>query len=216
MICSWDVGIYNLSYNISKIVTDPSGNKGLKIIDWKILEIANREKLKKNKMGVFENLPKILDNIKHIHECSVVLIENQPCMKNPTMKSIQMVLYSNFIIKGVHNSESKIESVDFISASNKLKIYDGPELFCKLKSSYSKRKFFAVQHCLYFLKKYNENEYTDFFNSVKKKDDLADSYLQALYYFYKNILKMKIVKRKKKPVKKIENTDLEKTKIQTS
>ena len=30
-----------------------------------------------------------------------VVIENQPALKNPTMKSVQMILYSYFLIEGV-------------------------------------------------------------------------------------------------------------------
>ena len=54
----------------------------------------DRINIKKNKKGVFENIPDKLDNYNDFLNCEYVLIENQPCMKNPTMKSIQIILYS--------------------------------------------------------------------------------------------------------------------------
>ncbi|MEC8542095.1 MAG: hypothetical protein VXY89_00890, partial [SAR324 cluster bacterium] len=41
-----------------------------------------------------------LSDIKH------VLIENQPALKNPTMKSVQMIIYTFFIMNGIMNDNS--------------------------------------------------------------------------------------------------------------
>ena len=40
----------------------------------------------------------------------------------------------------------------------------------------------AVEHVKYFLKENNDIENLNFFNDHKKKDDLADSYLQGISY----------------------------------
>ena len=145
MILSWDVGIYNLSYCILDIEEkeDICGNKDKSIIikKWGILDIANREKIKKNKMNVFENMPTILDTIPELLDVKYVIIENQPSMKNPTMKTIQIILYSYFLINGMKNNDSPIEKIVFQSPMNKLKVYKGPPIECKLKSKYSQRKF---------------------------------------------------------------------------
>ena len=105
-------------------------------------------------------------------------------MKNPTMKTIQIILYSYFLIKGLKSDKSNISTVEFISPMNKLKVYDGPkfELKSKSKSKYTIRKKSAIIHCQYFLK---NNNYLKYFNSNKKKDDLADSFLQGLFYIKK-------------------------------
>ena len=217
MILSWDIGIYNLSYcllekntlsNKQSTINDTSindtsindtsigdtsiGDKniykfdGYCIKDWGIINIADKINIKKNKMGVYENIPDILDTYTDFLNCKYVLIENQPCMKNPTMKSIQMILYSYFLIKGLKNNESNITNVKFISPMNKLKVYDGPKITLKVKSKYTIRKKSAVIHSQYFLQ--NNNKYLNLFNSNKKKDDLADSFLQGLYYIKKNKL----------------------------
>ena len=142
--------------------------------------------IKKKKMEVFSRIPDILDRYKDFLNAEYVLIENQPCMRNPTMKSIQIIIYSYFIIKGLKNEESNIKKVEFISPTNKLKVYDGPKLEFKVKSKYTIRKKSAIIHSRYFLK--DNQKRLDFFNSNKKNDDLADSFLQGLYYIKKNKL----------------------------
>jgi hypothetical protein len=252
-ILSWDVGIYNLCYCILERTIDENNIKTIKIIDWDIVNLVDNEDMKKNRILLFENIPKKLQERPQLLDVDLVVIENQPSLKNPQMKSIQMILYSYFLILGkiVGNSVDSsryIENVVFCSASNKLKIYDGPPIIfeekpkkvkaiskkkalleaiipeidnqdntetihkeideniildediCKdeeiedpnIKSkkkkatlAYKDKKRLAIEHAKYFVLK-NDAGYIDFFNKHKKKDDLADSYLQGLYWF-KNI-----------------------------
>ena len=84
--------------------------------------------MKKNRSLIFENIPRKLYEKPQLLDVDVVVIENQPSLKNPQMKSIQMILYSYFLILGKvigngENSKSYIQSIDFCSASNKLKVY---------------------------------------------------------------------------------------------
>jgi hypothetical protein len=127
-ILSWDVGIYNLCYCIlEKNETDGKIN----IIGWDIVNLVDNDKMKKNKTELFENIPIKLQEIPQLLNVDYVVIENQPSLKNPQMKSIQMILYSYFIIlgKAVNFGEFKnIKNIDFCSASNKLKVYDGPKI----------------------------------------------------------------------------------------
>ena len=127
-ILSWDVGIYNLSYCIlEKNETDGKIN----IIGWDIVNLVDNDKMKKNKTALFENIPIKLQEIPQLLDVDHVVIENQPSLKNPQMKSIQMILYSYFIIlgKAVNMGEFKnITNIDFCSASNKLKVYNGPKI----------------------------------------------------------------------------------------
>ena len=75
----------------------------------------------------------------------VICIENQPALKNPTMKSIQMLLYSYFIIEGVCK-DPPCENVQMINARNKLKVYKGPEVECKFKEKYKRNKYLSVEY----------------------------------------------------------------------
>jgi hypothetical protein len=234
-LVSWDVGVYNLAY----CILEKNKDELPKIIGWNIVNLVDNEKMKKNRNLLFENIPRKLQEIPELLDVDIVVIENQPSLKNPQMKSIQMILYSYFLILGktIGNGDktpSYIDTIDFCSASNKLKVYDGPEIKLpekkirkgglqkisniedepvietedensndetqKIKKeevkekkprkgseiSYADKKRLSIEHSKYFLEKNNNNQYISFFNEHKKKDDLADSFLQGLYYIKKN------------------------------
>ena len=130
-----------------------------------------------------KNLFKCLNELNFVNNFFIdkIVIENQPALKNPTMKSIQMILFSYFIF--VKNS-NKYDIILF-NASKKLKIYDGPDIDCNhLKNLYARRKFLSIKYTEYLIKQ-NNFEFSEFFSNSKKKDDLADAYLQCLSYFIK-------------------------------
>jgi hypothetical protein len=112
-------------------------------------------------------------------ECNQVIIENQPVLKNPTMKSIQMMVYSFFLL-------NQISNVKLFNPSRKLDIYDGPEVECNLKNDYNKRKFLSIKYTEYLLRKSNQcDKFLNLFENSSKKDDLSDCYLQCLTYINK-------------------------------
>ena len=113
----------------------------------------------------------------------IICIENQPALKNPTMKSIQMLLYSYFIIEGVCK-DPVCENVQMINARNKLKVYKGPEVECKFTDKYKKNKYLSVEYTKNMILE-EDQEFIDLFTESKKKDDLADAYLQGIYYIEK-------------------------------
>jgi hypothetical protein len=55
-------------------------------------------------------------------DAQVVLLENQPVLQNPTMKSIQMFVYSFFVLKSVEEPHCRVTSVQCYIATNKLKV----------------------------------------------------------------------------------------------
>ena len=113
-----------------------------------------------------------------------VIVENQPSLKNPTMKSIQMIVYSYFLMNGICNEDSKIERLEMINARNKLKVYKGEPIVCDIKDTYKRNKYLAVQYCGKMILN-EEQKFIDLYNDSKKKDDLSDSYLQGIYYLNK-------------------------------
>ena len=119
-----------------------------------------------------------MTNIQH------VIIENQPALKNPTMKSIQMIIYTFFILEGLMNEESTVTNVQMINARNKLKVYDGPLIECKLKGKYAQNKYLSVEYTKHMICDECES-IRSIYNESKKKDDLADCYLQGIYYIQK-------------------------------
>jgi len=161
----------------------------------------------------------ILENKKHLLKADVVVIENQPSFKNPRMKSISSLLYDYYIIRGVIDKErtnSNIKRVKFMSPSNKIKLASDGETqqIVKLKSSekasdeskaYKLTKSLAVKYTQDLLK--HLPEWLKHFNSYKKKDDLADAFLQGAYYFEMNVKADPSEKNyKKKNSKKKENS----------
>ena len=121
--------------------------------------------------------------MKKINELDFVVIENQPVLKNPKMKSIQMILYSYFLFHKLDNNLNY--KVKLFSPRAKLKIYDGPTVTCNKKNKYAVRKYLAIEYTKYFLEK-NNSKWTQFFMKSKKQDDLADCYLQGLTFHSKN------------------------------
>ena len=122
---------------------------------------------------------KQLDENPLFSKCENIIIENQPVLKNPTMKSIQIMLYSYFLIKN-----KNINIIKLLNASNKLKVYKGTiseekqEILSNITDKYRRNKMTAILHASLMI---NNKETLDYFNSHKKKDDLADAYLMTKY-----------------------------------
>jgi hypothetical protein len=102
-----------------------------------------------------------------------VIIENQISPIATRMKTIQGMIVQYFIM-----SNLKVQHIEFISASNKLKDFDVKE-----KTKYSDRKKLGIEKCLEKITNdFRFNEHVNYFNTHKKKDDLADSFLQGLWF----------------------------------
>ena len=157
------------------------------------LKQYSNDKLKKNKSknnmhSLGSKMVEELDKIPLFVECDEVIVENQPALKNPTMKSIQMMVYSYFLIK------SKPIVLEMINARNKLKVYKGPTVLTpwenNKKYKYKINKYLAIEYCKYMI--YNEKtKFKDLYNMSKKKDDLSDCYLQGIYFLEKNNISSK-------------------------
>lgn len=152
-----------------------------------------------------------LDKIKtHILEPNIILLENQPVLKNPTMKSMQMFLYSYYLIRhldvssGTQNVSGNTNCLDgknlqCYTASKKLdliKFFPQIEqsriegILAPVKNGYQKNKKMAIMMVEYFLK--GNTKWLEFYNKHPKQDDLADSLLMTLHYFEKkNLDKLK-------------------------
>lgn len=140
-----------------------------------LLSIGRNLKVELNKLDTLENI-------------DVVFIENQISPIANRMKTIQGMLAQYFIM-----TDDNI-SIEFVSSSHKLKQFD------KDKNSYKENKQQSVIFSRNIIDK-NENfeNWKEKLDS-KKKDDLADCFLQGLYYFvrekniyYADDLKIKFV-----------------------
>ncbi len=126
-----------------------------------------------------------------------VAVEQQPS-KNPKMKAMSFFLYAYFIMKGVMSEDSPIEKVLLVSPRNKLKVYTGPAIVTtdETKSKYKKRKSLGVAHCQQLLQ--NDQDSLNMLNGSRKADDLADCFLQGIWYLTSKTKKEKAMKTKAK------------------
>lgn len=144
-----------------------------------------------------------LEKRSNLLSADYVVIENQPSFKNPRMKSIASTLYDYYLIRGILDksiTKSNITQVKFMSPSNKLKLADEGDTkqLIKAKSTddtkaYKLTKSLGIKYCLDLTN--HLPDWQKHFNSHKKKDDLADSFLQGAY-FYTNNVNDKIIKPK--------------------
>lgn len=151
------------------------------------IKLKNVPKIKNPMLSLGKNIVKELNSKKPFLDVDIVCIENQPALKNPTMKSVQMIIYSYFLINGVCSDKS-IYDIQMINARNKLKVYNGPKIDCDIKDKYKKNKYLAVQYCEYMINnnKYIDDKFIKLYSESVKKDDLSDCYLQGIYFFMNN------------------------------
>lgn len=180
VIVSFDVGIKNMSFCVLH-VPEENPQESFTIQEWDIMSIEQGATVP----DTCENLVKILDERPYLSEGNFVVIENQPVTKNPKMKTIQVVLLTYFLMKKIR-PESSIQQVLLLNSALKLKAYVGPEqtLTTKSKSAYVRRKNQVVLYSLYELRDHPEK--LALLQSHKKKDDLSDAFLQALYVVRKS------------------------------
>ena len=132
-------------------------------------------------------LIKCLDERKEflLKDIDMVLIENQPTFKNPTMKSVSDTIYTWFMIRGVVDSSinnSTIKEVKFISPSNKLKEFNTETIDeAEDNQKYKITKKLSIENTKTILASYGLNNSISRILSFDKKDDLADSFLQGWY-----------------------------------
>lgn len=125
-----------------------------------------------------------------------ILIENQPSLINPKVKSISVAIYSFFLEKKI-NSKNIIKSVNFMSPSEKTNTKFTSSLNniltkynCSIDiknynfKDYKQRKNFTVtvaKNILYNLTQSTLNICsTVFFELTNKKDDLADAFIYII------------------------------------
>lgn len=162
---------YNFKENIN--VCDMHIKKEIKLI-----KVKNQNVNYESTNILAKNMFDRLDAIQKMQECSMILIENQPSLTNPIMKTIGTLLFAYFIMKG--------KNVKLMSPLNKLKL--NKEITadvlgnCKNKPETRKQtKKLGIIYTKILL--------GDTFNMIKehnKIDDLCDAFLQGHTYMYKD------------------------------
>jgi hypothetical protein len=161
MYLSIDVGIKNLAY----VVFD----KG--IVEWKVIELCEKSE-NASTMNMIDLGKRLYDALETIHHpIDMVLIENQIGQNAIRMKMLQGMITLYYISKGK-------QDIQYWNAGNKLK------RFLKGKTTYAQRKKYSVQITRELVAKAFPSQQS-YFETHKKKDDLADCLLQLLDFMKK-------------------------------
>lgn len=159
ILLSFDIGIKNLAYCMIDTI-DGS------ILDWHVIDCSDKNEILR---AIQE-----LDALPHLLDSDIVLLEKQPSF-NPKMRNMSTAIYVYFVLRIQHEQNRPI-NILFYPAKYKLKCCE-VNIEHKTKSKYRQNKNLGIVHTRHLLKSHN-----DFFEKHKKKDDLADCYLQAISY----------------------------------
>ena len=135
----------------------------------KCLTPIKEEKVDSSLVGMSISMTHIFDDLFKNDNIECVLIENQISKIASTMKTIQGMITQYFVM-------IKVEDIHYISSYNKLKLFVPSK-----KSDIQGEKNLGIECTLKELDKSQTQEWINYFNT-HKKDDLADSFLQGLWY----------------------------------
>jgi len=122
--------------------------------------------------GIFPCMVRHLDSKPWVLEARTVVIEKQPD-KNRGMKGIENLLHTYFLVKQ--------KDVVIWDARHKVPDFAGPG-----REMYTKRKKASIERARAFISATGPNkEWVPFFDKHTKKDDLADTVMQALSFIDK-------------------------------
>lgn len=183
-------------YNKNKFYCANHKNKLiLKKKDDGVLQLVKKKKANKVKIDhILKQLMIKLDEIPELLQVDTVIIENQPSLKNPRMKTVSSALYTYFLLRGIIDKEitkSKINDIKFISPSNKLKVDENNTLKVLSKAENPDKKYkltkeLSIKYCKQLIQ-YDTKSVKLFEQLIEenKPDDLCDAMLQGAYYLSK-------------------------------
>jgi hypothetical protein len=120
--------------------------------------------------GLFKSMCFHLDAKPWVLTAGTILIEKQPG-QNKKMKSVENFLHAYFIIK-CPNAETII-----YDARHKI-----PDVAGRGRARYVQRKNASIERCASFIEGDENKHWIPTFKASKKKDDLADTVMQALSF----------------------------------
>lgn len=180
IILAFDIGICNLAYALADYNEETAD---LKLLEWCLLPLK-KPKEKKNFTEVSSAVVKEINDIFWNKQVDVVLIENQPVMKNPVMKSIQIMIYTIFMLKKQQNNLDTI--IKLVSAQSKLKVLEKDKIDCShitTTDKYKRNKQLGIEYARYYLSLTKQDEkWCTFFEDSRKADDISEALLYIINY----------------------------------
>lgn len=124
-----------------------------------------------NLLDIFDAINKFLDvYLNDFSNSELIRIENQPVFDNPTMKSVQIILFT-LLTQRLRSEKNWKGKITFVHASKKTE-EDKDAI-----DSYKGRKDAAEK---LVLDKIKDDKWRNFFLSKQKRSDLADAFLMSL------------------------------------
>ena len=185
-VLSFDPGTINMSYCLVEIDTET-------VFRWGKFSIKDS-----TNEGSCTRLSKHLNQLDLTDGIDSIVVHEQQPMCNVKTITISGQLQMYYVLKKMdENGTGTIEKIVGHHAKNKINYYqpkpgDEPMPMArlnKLKKGHYKTKQTLVEHCRRILVQKGEDKaWIDWFENQDKKDDLADSYVQALSYIKMNKL----------------------------
>ena len=176
MLLSIDCGIKNLAM----CLIDPESKR---IHQWDVSGVPPN-----HGAGIFPNLVRHLNERPWVLTAKTVLIEKQPD-RNRSMKSVENLLHTYMLVKNVDRE------VIIYDARHKI-----PDVAGAGAARYAARKKASIERARKFLESTSVNsDWLPYFDSHRKKDDLADTVMQALSFINRTPSKAEVAAADKKP-----------------
>lgn len=185
-ILSIDVGIKNLSFCLFQ-----TSKEQTTVVNWKNITVYDGNAKKVNIEVLTEHvLQSLMEHFDETSNIDIVLIENQPMLKNGLMKTVAVVIYTFFNVLKIQFGN--VKSVKFVSATNKLKCFlsNNTNATSTKKTDYKERKQLSIDLAKLYIDKICPSK-LEWFMQQTKKDDCADSLNQGIYYI-EHVLKYSI------------------------
>ena len=179
-ILSIDVGIKNLAYCLLHVSqTAPQAPQALQaiILDWALLKTSDANCKKAKLEDLVDDLLVALNaSFGDTFECDLVLIENQPPLKNGMMKTLSVVIYTYFNMMRLQYGT--VQKVQYVSAASKCKCRLGKTR--AVPKTYVERKRLSIDIAKDYLRTIDPIK-IEWLDKQIKQDDLCDCLNQAIY-----------------------------------
>lgn len=182
-VLSWDCGLSNLAYCLLEDVNTPENEVKIRMWENFSLNTLNISEAVDNLVSALEERPWML-NADHI------CIESQ-LQVNTTMKALSHCIQTYFLTKSrsmaVNNTDGTTlttricPKVHFVAPQSKFKVCSVPEPTSG-GPGHNRNKKVAIAMAYKMLSKEKDVTSLEYLKSHKKQDDLADSFLQGVYF----------------------------------
>jgi len=207
-ILSFDVGTKNLAYAHVEVQEEGDASPITRVLAWGVIDVTEFDgpgpvggrpaSVVRSVLRALHSDPMFSDP----DEWDVVLIENQPSLKNPSMKTVQVAINAFFELYIQQRGADDTKHVVLVNARNKVN-----DIVPK-SSTYKERKRASVEACTAMLDAMDGAEVArETLKTSKKKDDLCDAFMQANWYCCNQRCSAKKTKSSKKaPAARVADT----------